>query len=44
LALNNILLFVDLFVVPEISLELWRSATALLALVLMLIGLIWEQP
>jgi hypothetical protein len=44
LAINNVLLFVDLFVVPEISLELWRSATALVALVLMLIGLIWEQP
>jgi hypothetical protein len=43
LALNNVLLFVDLFVVPEIDLEIWRSLTALSALVLMLIGLIWEE-
>jgi len=43
LALNNVLLFADLFVVPQISLELWRSAVALVALLLMLIGLIWEE-
>lgn len=43
LALNNVLLFADLFIVPQISLELWRSAVALVALVLMLIGLIWEE-
>lgn len=43
LALNNVLLFADLFVVPEIDLELWRSLTALVALSLMLIGLIWEE-
>ncbi len=44
LALNNILLFLDLFVVPEFDLLLWRSSVALVALVLMLIGLIWESP
>ena len=43
LALNNVLLFADLFIVPQISLELWRSAVALVALVLMLTGLIWEE-
>jgi Family of unknown function (DUF5985) len=43
LALNNVLLFADLFVVPEIDLEIWRSLTALVALSLMLIGLIWEE-
>ena len=43
LALNNVLLFADLFIVPQIDLELWRSATALFALSLMLIGLIWEE-
>jgi Family of unknown function (DUF5985) len=43
LAVNNILLFTDLFLVPELSLELWRSTSALVALVLMLIGLIWEE-
>lgn len=43
LALNNVLLFADLFIMPQISLELWRSAVGLVALVLMLIGLIWEE-
>jgi hypothetical protein len=43
LALNNIILFVDLFIVPEVDLGVWRSVTALVALVLMLIGLIWEE-
>jgi hypothetical protein len=43
LALNNVLLFADLFLVPEVSLELWRSSTALVSLTLMLIGLIWEE-
>ena len=43
LALNNVLLFADLFVVPEVNLEAWRSVTALVALSLMLIGLIWEE-
>jgi hypothetical protein len=43
LALNNIILFVDLFVVPDVDLEIWRSMTALAALVLMLVGLIWEE-
>lgn len=43
LALNNVLLFIDLFVVPDVDLDIWRSLTALSALVLMLIGLIWED-
>jgi hypothetical protein len=43
LALNNVLLFLDLFVVPEMNLELWRSATAVVALSLMLVGLIGED-
>jgi hypothetical protein len=43
LALNNVILFVDLFIVPDIDLELWRSSTALIALCLMLFGLIWED-
>jgi hypothetical protein len=43
LAVNNVLLFADLFIVPETSLELWRSTTALTALVLMLVGLIREE-
>jgi hypothetical protein len=43
LALNNVLLFTDLFVVPDLNLQIWRSVTALVALSLMLIGLIWGE-
>ena len=43
LALNSVLLFADLFVVPQVDLEAWRSVIALVALSLMLIGLIWED-
>jgi hypothetical protein len=43
LAVNNVLLFTDLFIVPELSLELWRNLTALVSLCLMLMGLIWEE-
>jgi hydrogenase/urease accessory protein HupE len=42
LALNNTLLFVDLVLVPDIDLALIRTGTALGAMVLLVIGLIWE--
>jgi multidrug transporter EmrE-like cation transporter len=44
LALNNILLFVDLIVVPSaIDLSLWRSGVALAGVGVLLFGLIWES-
>lgn len=43
LALNHILLFADMFLVPTVNLELWRSGTALIAMLLLLFGLIWES-
>ena len=44
LALNNTLLFVDLIIVPtSVDLSLWRSATALAGVGLLLFGLIWES-
>ncbi|HVZ88671.1 MAG TPA: DUF5985 family protein [Polyangia bacterium] len=43
LALNNVLLFVDLVVVPTIDLQPARNAAALLAVVVMLFGLIWDR-
>ena len=42
LAVNNVLLFVDLALVPDIDMSLLRTATALVAVVLLVIGLIWE--
>ncbi len=43
LALNNTLLFVDLVIVPTIDLSVARGAVALAAVVLLLIGLVWES-
>ena len=42
LALNNALLFVDLVLITDRDLQLWRSAAALTGLALLLYGLIWE--
>ena len=42
LALNNILLFVDLVMVPSVDMRLWRGASALTAMTVLLIGLIME--
>ena len=43
LAINNLLLFVDLVVVPTVDLSLYRALSALLALGLLLFGLIWDR-
>ncbi len=42
LALNNIVLFVDLVMAPTVDLSLWRACIALVALCLLVFGLIWE--
>lgn len=42
LAVNNLLLFVDLVVVPAIDLRLWRSTAALISMALLLFGLVQE--
>lgn len=43
LALNNVLLFVDLVVVPTVDLTLVRAFLALGAMMTLLWGLIWES-
>jgi hypothetical protein len=43
LAVNNILLFVDLVVVPDLDLSLIRSAVALVALTTLAVGLALEE-
>jgi hypothetical protein len=43
LAINNILLFVDLVLVPDVDLRFFRTTSALVALALLTIGLIWES-
>jgi hypothetical protein len=44
LAANNILLFVDLTVLPSVDLSLWRSLAAIGGMLVLIKGLIWEQP
>ncbi|KAB2908596.1 MAG: hypothetical protein F9K40_04240 [Kofleriaceae bacterium] len=43
LAGNNILLFVDALIVPSIDLSLPRTATGLVGMALLVMGLIWEE-
>lgn len=42
LALSDLLVFVDLIIFPQVDLYLWRLATATLAMLVLLYGLIWE--
>lgn len=42
-ALNNSLLVVDLMVVPDVDLSAARATVAAVAMVLLLVGLIWES-
>lgn len=42
LAINNVLLFVDLSLVPEVDLSVWRSLPTLAGLMLLIYGLVWE--
>lgn len=43
LTVNNLLLFVDLVMVPEVDLSVARSAIALVALFVLIYGLVWES-
>ena len=42
LALNNLALVVDLVLLPDVDLWLWRQAAAALAIGVLLYGFIWE--
>jgi hypothetical protein len=42
LAISNLLVFVDLVMLPELDLYLLRLITAAVAMLLLLFGLIWE--
>ena len=43
LALNNMLLFADLVIVPMVDLSLWRNICALAALSVLVFGLVWDS-
>jgi hypothetical protein len=42
LALNNLLVFIDIILLPELNLVPFRSITALAATSLLIYGFIWE--
>ena len=42
-ALNNLILAVDMLVVPNIDLWVWRQAAAGLGLAVLLFGFVWEM-
>ncbi len=42
LAANNLILFADKVIAPDVDLSVWRSLPALLGVVALLYGLIWE--
>jgi hypothetical protein len=43
LAMNNILLFIDLVIVPAIDLSVYRALCALIAVLVLVFGLIWDN-
>ena len=42
LTLNNLILVADKIIVPEMDLSLWRTSIALVAMIVLLYGLIWD--
>lgn len=42
LSLNNIVLFLDVLVIPRIDLSPWRTLTAFAGVAVLLYGFIWE--
>ena len=43
LALNNILLIIDLRVLPDLDLAIWRAVPAMVGVALLVYGLVWES-
>jgi hypothetical protein len=43
MAINNILLVVDLGLVPQVDLSFWRSLPTLAGLACLVYGLVWES-
>lgn len=43
LTLNNVLLFIDVRIVPEYDLSVWRTIPAVVGVGLLIYGLIWDS-
>ena len=39
---NNVLLVLDKIVLPDVDLSVWRTSVALISIVVLLYGLIWD--
>jgi hypothetical protein len=43
LTVNNFLLVLDKLVIPDLDLSVWRTSVALVAMMVLLYGLIWDS-
>jgi hypothetical protein len=43
LLIENVLLYVDIIMIPDVDLSLWRKLPSLLALAILLFGLVWDS-
>ena len=43
LMIENVMLYVDVVVVPDIDLSLWRKLPSFVALTVLLFGMIWDS-
>lgn len=43
LALNSILLVIDVSILPEVDLAMWRTLPAVIGVSLLVYGLVWES-
>ena len=43
LMLDNVMLYMDVIVFPDIDLVIWRKIPGLIAMMLLLFGLVWES-
>lgn len=43
LMIDNVLLYIDMFVVPDVDLVIWRKIPGLISLLLLVYGLIWDS-
>jgi hypothetical protein len=43
LMVDNIILYIDIVVVPDVNLAVWRKLPGLAALMLLIYGLVWES-
>lgn len=43
LMLDNVLLYIDVVVVPDVNLAVWRKIPGFVAMLLLVFGLVWES-